>query len=190
MTTLTTRLYDAWKQTVIAGEVTNQFETAQDDPSGQWVEGDHITYSVRFINGQFAYYARNLTQNYDIEGAIEHKQIDDTGYLCRLNSYRALRPGASNRPIGRQLDLPSEASLCRFRCQAHDHPLSLLRRKPLLTLPLKHFVWKAYFNIAPIEVAGHFLWIPTTAEGSLPHLLQQLTPAIIEDALSLFFSAI
>ena len=67
-----------------------------------------------------------------------------------------------------------------------NHPISLLRRTPLLAVPLTHFTWQAYYNVAPIDATGHFLWIPATAQGTLPHLLQRLTPALIEDAVALF----
>ena len=44
MTALTTRLYDAWRQAVVAGEVINQFEAEQDGLSGQCAKGERITY--------------------------------------------------------------------------------------------------------------------------------------------------
>ncbi len=186
MTNLTIRLYQAWRQAVLADKVINQFEAAQDDSSGRWAKGDRIVYGVKAIDNQLVYYAHNLSQNCDIEGATEQKVVGETGYLCRLNSYRALRPGAGNRPIGRQLDIPAEPSLCRFYCQDSEHPISLRRREPLVSVPLTHFIWKAYYNVAPLETEGHFLWIPTTATGDMPHLLQRLTPPLIEDAVQLF----
>lgn len=186
MTNLTARLYRAWKQAVLADKVINQFEAVQDDSSGRWAKGDRIIYGVKYIDNQFAYYARNLNQSCDVQGAIAQKVVSDAGYLCRLNGYRALRPGAGNRPLGRQPDIAAEADLCRFHCQNSEHPISLLRREPLLRVPLAHFTWNAYYNVAPLEAEGHFLWIPTTAAGDIPHLLQRLTPPLIEDAVQLF----
>ena len=187
MSDLTSVLYDAWKQAVLNENVINQFEAPQNDPLNRWSKGDQIIYGVRYQDNQFAYYARNLTQNFDIKGATEEKRVGNTGYLCRLNSYRALRPGAGNRPLGRQPDISAEASLCRFYCQDSTHPISILTREPLLSVPLTHFTWNAYYNVAPIEKDGHFLWIPTTNNGSvIPHLLQRLTPELIEDTVALF----
>ncbi|MGD1863498.1 MAG: hypothetical protein ACFB0D_02980 [Phormidesmis sp.] len=187
MSDLTSTLYKAWKQAVLNESVINQFEAPQTDSFGRWNKGDQIIYGVRYQNEQFTYYARNLTQSFDIEGATEEKRVGDTGYLCRLNSYRALRPGAGNRPLGRQPDISADASHCRFHCQDAAHPLSLLRRDPLLSVPLTHFTWNAYYNVAPIEKAGHFLWIPATNGGNvIPHMLQRLTSELIEDAVALF----
>jgi len=187
MSDRTSLLYDAWKQAVINENVINQFEAPQTDALDRWNKGDQIIYGVKYQNNQFAYYARNLTQNFDIKGATEEKRVGNTGYLCRLNSYRALRPGAGHRPLGRQPDIPAEANLCRFHCQDSTHPISLLRREALLSVPLTHFTWNAYYNVAPLEKAGHFLWIPTTNDGAvIPHLLQRLTPELIEDAVALF----
>ncbi len=186
MTNLTARLYQTWKQAVLAGKVINQFEAVQDDANGRWAKGDRIIYGVKAIDNQLAYYAHNLSQHCDIQGAIAQKSIGNTGYLCRLNSYRALRPGAGNRPTGRQPDISAEPSLCRFHCQNREHPISLLRRDPLLSVSLTHFNWNAYYNVAPLETEGHFLWIPTDVTGDMPHLLQQLTPPLIEDAVQLF----
>ena len=187
MSTLTSRLYDAWHHAVLTEKVINKFSAPRRDTLGRWEQEDQIIYGVRIQDNKFVYYARNLTQGYDIEGATEEKRVGDTGYLCRLNSYRALRPGAGNRPLGRQPDIPADASQCRFHCQDATHPISLLRREPLLNVPLAHFTWNAYYNVAPLEKAGHFLWVPATNGGTeIPHLLQRLTPELIEDAVALF----
>ena len=187
MSDLTARLSRAWLQAVLNKNVINQFEAPETDSLERWSKGDQIIYGVRYQDNQFTYYAHNLTQNYDIEGATEEKLVGDTGYLCRLNSYRALRPGAGYRPVGRQPDIPADAKLCRFYCQDTSHPISLLRRDPLLSVPLNHFTWNAYYNVAPLEKEGHFLWIPTTDSGTLiPHMLQRLTAELIEDTVQLF----
>jgi len=187
MNNLTSVLYDAWKQAVINKTVINRFNVPADDSLGRWQKDDQIIYGVRYQDNQFAYYARNLTRNYDIKGATEEKRVGDTGYLCRLNSYRALRPDGGARSLGRRPDIPADASRCRFHCQDSTHPISLLRRDALLSVPLTHFTWRAYYNVAPLEKAGHFLWIPTTDGGAtMPHLLQRLTPELIEDAVGLF----
>lgn len=193
MTPLARRLYAAWKQAVLENKVINQFEAALDDPDGRWVEGDRIIYGVTSLNQQFVYYARNLDQGCEIKGATAQKQVSNnhnpgsTSYLCRLNGYRALRPGAGHRPLGRQPDIPADSALCRFHCQNQAHPISLLRREPLLAVALTHFTWRAYYNVAPLDAEGHFLWIPTIpASSGLTHMPQQLTPALIEDALQLF----
>lgn len=143
MTSLTHRLNDAWRQAVVDNQVINQFEAVLDDPAGRWAKGDRITYGVKCLDGQFVYYARNLTQSCDIQGATAQKQIGHAGhsaarYICRLNSYRALRPGAGARRLGRQPDISGDPDSCRFHCQNKDHPISLLRRVPLLSISLRH----------------------------------------------------
>jgi hypothetical protein len=54
---------------------------------------------------------------------------------------------------------------------------------------LRHFSWNAYYNAAPIEKNGHFLWIPvqkSDGETCLPHFPQVLTFEFLEDAIYLF----
>ena len=195
MKPLPRRRYAAWQQAIANDKIINQFEAVIDDPSGRWIKGDRIIYGVKQVGQQFGYYARNLDQGCDIDGAIAQKTVSSVGsvhkYICRLNSYRALRPGAGTRQMGRQPDIPPEPECCRFHCQDASHPLSLLRREPLLVLPLKHFIWKAYYNVAPLDAQGHFLWIPTSHEqtgaaNQLTHWRQSLTPELIEDAVELF----
>lgn len=189
MTNLTFRLYEAWKRAVLNDKVVNLFKATQNDPAGYWVKGDQIIYGIRMIDGELAYYAQNLSQSCEIQGATEEKRVGNTGYLCRFNSYRALRPGASGRPIGRQPDIPADQEHCRFHCQDITHPLSLLRREPLLQVKLNHFDWNAYYNVAPLEKEGHFLWVPrasASASTMLQHIPQKLWPEFLEDAVGLF----
>jgi hypothetical protein len=189
MTNLTFRLYEAWKKAVLDDKVVNLFKATQDDPTGNWVKGDQIIYGIRVLDGELAYYARNLSQSRNIQGVTEQKRVGNTGYLCKFNSYRALRPGASGRPVGRQPDIPADPQSCRFHCQNITEPLSLLRREPLLQVKFKHFDWNAYYNVAPLEKEGHFLWVPTASASAttvLPHIPQKLRPEFLEDAVELF----
>ena len=189
MTNITSRLYETWKRSVLDNKVINLFKATQNDLNGYWVKGDQIIYGIRIIDGELAYYAQNLSQSRDIQGATEEKRIGNTGYLCQFNSYRALRPGASDRPVGRQPDIPADPERCRFHCQDITEPLSLLRREPLLKVKFKHFEWNAYYNVAPLEKEGHFLWIPTASASSatvLPHIPQKMELEFLEDAVELF----
>ena len=187
MVDLTVHLYQAWKAAVLDEKIVNLFEASKDDVAGNWVKGDQIIYGIRSIDGELTYYAQNLTQSHDIKGGIERKQLGDTGYICQFNSYRALRPGASNRPVGRQPDISAAPEDCRFHCQDATHPISLLRRNPLLSDKFKHASWNAYYNVAPLDKDGHFLWVPTGASANLlPHSPQELSFEILDDAITIF----
>jgi hypothetical protein len=187
MKPLATRLYQAWQTAIAQDRILTEFEATQDDRAGRWRRGDRILYGLQLQAGEPTYYARNLTQGCEIISAIVEKSVGP--YFCQLNGYRALRPGGGDRPVGRQPDIPAAAGQCRFHCQGATHPLSLLRREPLLQVQLPHFTWNAYHNAAPLEKAGHFLWVPTGAPQAprdLPHWPQQLSAALLADALALF----
>ncbi|MEM7793301.1 MAG: hypothetical protein AAF579_02485 [Cyanobacteria bacterium P01_C01_bin.118] len=184
---LTAHLYGAWKQAVLEEKIVNLFDANKDDVAGNWSQGDQIVYGIRQVNGELTYYAKNLTRSHEIQGGTERKQLGDTGYICQFNSYRALRPGASNRPIGRQPDISAAIEDCRFHCQNADHPISLLHRKPLLTAKFKHSEWYAHYNVAPLDQGGHFLWVPKgPADNPLPHSPQELSFEILDDALQIY----
>ncbi len=182
---LTDRLYGAWQQAIAAGKLINRFEAAADDAEGRWVKGDAIAFGIKREGNKNVYYAQNLSQAREIKGAVEEKQIDELGFICQFNGYRALRPGGQLKPLGRQPDISADPARCHFACQNRDSPLSLLRRKPLLQVPLQHFTWHAYYNAAPIDPDGHFLWVPASG-SALTHFPQRLSLAFLEDALSLF----
>jgi len=183
---LTQQLYSAWQQAVANNKLINQFIATTDDTEGRWLQGDAIAFGIKHHNGQNTYYARNLTQNRPIQGAVEEKQIDGLGFTCQFNGYRALRPGGQPKPVGRQADISPDPERCRFSCQNPRDPLSLLNRQPLLQRPLQHFVWRAYYNAAPIDPDGHFLWVPTDSTTGLVHLPQRLSLKLLEDAFTLF----
>ncbi|MEM6452628.1 MAG: hypothetical protein AAF703_20220 [Cyanobacteria bacterium P01_D01_bin.105] len=208
MNTLTQRLYAAWQQAVDDNKLINEFQAAADDPDGRWAARDTIAFGVRCEPSQNAlsekeqrnsqsnnlYYAQNLTQARAIPGAVEEKLIPELGFICQYNGYRALRPGGQLKPLGRQADISPAVEDCRFSCQDPSDPLSLLVREPLLQVPLTHYVWNAYYNAAPIDPNGHFLWVPADRKSTdsgpdelvLTHYLQQLSLAFLEDAMSLF----
>ena len=132
---------------------------------------------------------KNLSQSQDIHDVVEEKYVAKTGFLCQFNGYRTLRPGGSPRQPGYQPNIPAAPHQCRFHCQDASKALSLLVRTPLLQVKLTHFTWNAYYNAAPQEQAGHFLWIPTSGQSNtLPHFPQVLTLEFLEDAVSLFTS--
>lgn len=187
MTDLDCRLYKVWQKAVLDGKIVNQFEAALNDPLGRWHRGDQIIYGIRSNEGQLEYYAQNLSQSNDIQGTIKEKRVGELGYIYRLNNYRTLRPGGSGRPIGRQLDISPEPEHCRFYCQDRTQPLSLLNRDPLLQVKLCYFTWNAYYNAAPLDKEGHFLWVPTNLNAkTLSHMFQRLSPELLSDAIELF----
>ncbi|AFZ44056.1 hypothetical protein PCC7418_1888 [Halothece sp. PCC 7418] len=194
MYNLTTRLYQSWHQAVANDRIMSQFEATFDDESDgeKWKQGDRISYGIKRIKNELSYYAINETQSRVIPGEVEEKLIN-TGniarFICQFNGYRALRPGGKRRKIGRQPDISGEASKCRFFCQNLSQSLSLLNRRPLVQVSLKHFVWNAYHNVAPLEKEGHFLWIPiqkTPSIDHIPHFPQRLSLKFLEDLVDLF----
>lgn len=185
---LTVRLYAAWERAVAKNQLINEFEAAADDAEGRWVKGDAIAFGIKRHDDQNIYYAQNLTQAREIQGAVEEKHIDGLNFTCQFNGYRALRPGGELKSTGQQPDISPDPKCCRFSCQDSRDPLSLLVRQPLLQLPLTHFTWRAYYNAAPIDPDGHFLWVPTGSDSlaSLSHFPQILSLEFLKDAFSLF----
>lgn len=187
---LTEQLQSAWNQAVLEDKLINEFLADKDDAQGQWTKGDRIIFGIRQQNNQNRYYARNLTQNRDIHSKVEEREILNVGpgnnFTCQFNGYRALRPGGSRKPLGRQPDISPKPEDCRFACQDATRPLSLLAREPLVQKTFAHFTWNAYYNAAPIEPDGHFLWVPTRSKDTLTHLTQTLSQPILEDAFQLF----
>jgi len=189
MNHFTTQLYGAWRQAVAAGVVTNHFVAPQHDPGGRWQEGERIAFGIRYTGEGFAFYAHNLDQVKDIYSAVEEKYVGFSPYICQLNGYRALRPGLKRTQPGRQPTLSAAPEDCRFYCQDAAKPLSLVTRCPLLQVHLRHFSWNAYYNAAPVEKTGHFLWVPVQNDQGtpyLPHYPQVLTLKFLEDAIRLF----
>ncbi len=184
---MTDRLYKAWQQAVVDNQLINEFTAVADDTDGRWVKGDAIAFGIKRSGNQNIYYAQNLTQAREIQGAVEEKRIDGLNFICQFNGYRALRPGGQLKPTGQQPDISPKPEHCRFSCQDSRDPLSLLARDPLLQLPLTNFNWRAYYNAAPLDPDGHFLWIPTPlGSPTLAHFPQILSLAFLEDALILF----
>lgn len=195
---LTQRLQEAWNRAVEHNQLINEFQASETDPQGQWVKGDRIVFGIQQQNGTNAYYAHNLTQSRAILSAVEERAIAEIGetvsksaeenisFTCQFNGYRALRPGGGRKSLGPQPDISPAPKSCRFACQDSSHPLSLLVREQMLQLPLQHFYWNAYYNAAPIEPDGHFLWVPSQQADALTHLPQQLSLPLLEDAFSLF----
>jgi extradiol dioxygenase family protein len=189
MNHFTTQLYRAWRQAVTAGEVANRFRAPQDDPAGRWHQGEHVMLGIRSVGDEFAFYAHNLDQSQDIHSAVEEKFVGDSPYICQFNGYRSLRPGLKRVQPGRQPTLSAAPADCRFYCQTADQPLSLVGRRPLMQVQLDHYVWQVYYNAAPIEKNGHFLWVPVQVEAeqvTLPHFPQVLTLEFLQDAIALF----
>ncbi len=188
MNDLTTNLYQAWQDSVLSDKIVNEFEASHTDSNGRWIKGERITYGIRSIDGRLTYYAQNLTQSKIIYDAVEEKQVGEEDFICQFNGYRTLRPRSRFDQLGRQQTLSNDPHQCRFYCQDRTKSLSLLVRKPLLQVKLKHFCWKAYYNATPIEKHGHFLWIPSHLHcpDDLPHFPQFLSLEFVEDAILLF----
>jgi hypothetical protein len=187
----TRSLYQAWQRAIAANQLVNEFKAPDDDPEGRWSTGDIIFFGLKQDGEKYIYYAKNHTRNQPIYGVVEEKHISGVNFTCQFNGYRALRPGGHRRQVGRQPDIPDTPELCRFACQDRTHPLSLLVRTPLLQIQLQHFTWNAYYNAAPIDPNGHFLWIPSSLSASdqyLPHFPQRLNWALVDDSIRLFRS--
>ncbi len=190
MTIETTQsLSNAWQEAVESGKIVNKFEASDDDLEGRWSKGDRVAFGLTSTSGGIDYFARNLRTAMQIGASVDKRKVDGTGFVCQFNGYRALRPGGAGQGLGRQPDVHAGSAECRFGCQDPKKALSLLRRDPLLQVRLHRFRWNAYYNAAPFEKEGHFLWVPVVVDGTttiLPHFPQELTQEILEDILLLF----
>jgi hypothetical protein len=181
-------LSSVWFKAVKDGKIINEFE-ANDDQQERWKKGQLIRFGLIFDNGTLKYFARNITTSTDIQASVDEKVIENSNFIVQFNGFRALKPGGKIPNIGRQKDVPAEASNCRFYCQDPKGSLSILRRDPLIQVALPNWKWNAYYNAMPFEEEGHFLWLPVSVDGTttiIPHIPQELSHALLEDALVLF----
>jgi len=188
---LGSRLETSWREAVENGQIYQVFDAPENDISGRWRKGDRVGYGVGLHKGIPVNRARNLTTEQDLIVEIREKKLGRWGFVCQSHDFRTLRPGYhavghsnAGLPVKRSTD-------CGFFCDDASHPLSLLNRSPLLSITLGTRTWNAYPNAAPLDPAGHFLWVPAkSAEGGngvteLPHYPQRLSLAFIEDMVEL-----
>jgi hypothetical protein len=181
-------LEDLWNSAVEDGLIVNEVEAAISDRENRWNAGDRLNVGVRLHDGKAEYFAANVTTGQLIEAAVEERFIEGTGFLCQFNGYRALRPGGERTHLGRQPDISATPADCRFYCGYPERPLSLLTRRPLSQLSLRHWHWNIYYNAFPFDVSGHFLCVPAAMGDSgftLRHFPQKLTSDFLEDLLFL-----
>lgn len=186
---ITEQLSIAWQQAVIAGTIQSHFRATYDDPSGRWSKGDTIRFALGSSDGIPQFEAVNTRTGLAIEVPNEQRTIGDTGFVCRLNGLRSLRPGGSLQRLGRQPDISAAPEDCRFYCTDPNHDLSLLKRSPMHQVKLGHSTWNAYPNAMPFDETGHFLWVPVGEEGSnavLPHWPQSLSSRRVAELIELF----
>jgi hypothetical protein len=173
-----------WAKAVEAGQLASEFNAPHDDPEGRWRRRNKILLGLTRSTKGFCYFAKNLSTEQVIKAAFAEKGISGTEFRCQLNGYRGLRPGGNVLTHGRQPEISPHSIECRFYCQDPTNTLSLLRRTPLAQIKLKHHLWNAYYNAVPLEREGHFIWTPVQIAGkqlTLPHYLQTLERAVIED---------
>jgi len=184
--TVSQSLSQAWVRAIAEGKIVNEFPTNEDDPFGQWKQGDTIRFGLQLENGRPEYFAKNVTASTDLKPTFIERTVGEMGFVIQFNGYRALRPGGKRPPIGKQSDFSGD---CRFFCHDPSQNLSLLKRDPLIQVALPNWRWNAYYNATPFEQEGHILWIPVKVETtctSLPHFPQELTSEFLEDILALF----
>ena len=148
---------ELWRNAVREGQLRTEFTATHDDVRRRWVKGDRLVVGVYDSGEGFRHYAKNLRTGEVIDAGFAEKRVPESDYFCQFNGYRALRPRASSQ------------TECLFRCQDASDESSLLRRTPLFRIRLRHYVWNAYHNLAPIDVLGHFLWVPGTDATGLDH---------------------
>lgn len=173
-----------WRKAVEAGQLASEFTAPYDDAEGRWKSGDKVLLGINHSVQGFCYSAKNLSTDKVIKSPVKERQISRTEFRCQLNAYRRLRPGGSVLTTGHSPEISPHSIECGFYCQNHTHPLSLLHRLPLAQIKLKNHLWNAYYNAVPLEVAGHFIWTPACTSNhlpALPHYLQTLDRAVIED---------
>jgi hypothetical protein len=172
----------AWQETVAAGRILNEFEASFDDPDHRWLSGDRIRFGLACTADSIQYAAWNLRTGEPIDASVDERRVGSAGFICQFNGYRGLRPGGAAQRLGPQPEISPMPADCRFYCQDPQRNLSLLRRDPLLQVELAHAHWNAYYNAAPIDKEGHFLWVPVDgSKTALPHFPQRLSREFMTD---------
>jgi hypothetical protein len=172
-------LSSLWLQTVRKGVIASQF-------SGS--DGRPIQIGLRLVDERIEHYARYLDSGEMIGASIEERPLERSGFALEWNRYRALKPHIKVTRPGPQPDVPAEADRCLFSCLDASHPLTILRREPLLQLSLPCNKWVGFYNAVPVEPLGHYLWVPVVSEGALntyPHEPQILTEPVVRDMLAM-----
>src|SRR5688572_16056302 len=167
-----------WNRSVAKGAIRNVFT----DRLGRRIEG-----GVRLVAEGPQAYAIELGTGMNVCEGHRLWRLKN-GMDVLFNPVAGLKPHSRPSAPGRQADLPSEAGTCAFRCQDPEDPISLLRREPLLQVPLPHSHWRALPNVAPWDPRGLLIWIPCLPGGGvtvLPHLPQFLTYGVLEDFLQI-----
>jgi hypothetical protein len=178
---LNVALLTLWRNAVRSGQLKTEFVANHDDDQHRWMTGDLIVLGVTESGAGPRHYATNLRTGKVINIVVEEKSVPTSDYLCQFNGYRRLQSGAN---LSRQVEVAESALTCGFFCQDANNPSSILRREPLCQIELKHHLFHAYHNLAPIDAMGHFIWIPVRFDKqqlSAPHYPQKLDAALIED---------
>jgi hypothetical protein len=173
-----------WRKAVQLGQIRNELYASGDDPEGRWKSGDKILFAITHSRHGFSYAGKNLSTDKVINDAFAEKKVPGTEFHCQLNAYRTLRPEGGGLRIGKQPERSPSSNECGFFCKNFTNTMSLLRRAPLAQVMLKNHVWNGYYNAAPLEMGGHFIWVPvqlSDGQVTLPHFPQTLNTAVIED---------
>ncbi|MDD5347469.1 MAG: hypothetical protein PHT59_02505, partial [Candidatus Omnitrophica bacterium] len=155
---------ERWQQRVASGELKTSL--AQKDASGEaWL----LELGVQSgANGEPEFYGLRKDAQGNVvrklDGRVEEKTLDN-GFVIQLNTYRGLRPGATDKKaVGRLNDLAAhDASTCPFGCTDETKAGSLrnlVDHKPLGEFMVNGTLWRAYKQLAPLDARGHFLLVP------------------------------
>jgi hypothetical protein len=161
-------------------------------PDELYKVGDEIEYGIRQGSDGCEFFAQNITTRATLPAGVYEQPLGH-GFKAIIVETRRYKPKA---PVelhpGKQDPKPSDPWLCDFQTDDPDHPLSLLRRKPLIVIPSSRgkslIHWAAYLNIAAFSLEGHVLWVPARWGGPalvLPHLPQLPESWVVEDFIML-----
>jgi hypothetical protein len=183
-------LSQAWLDYISTGSTFSDFVADNNDPANNWLKGHTIRVGLKLNELNLPkYYAINMTTQQKIRFVIQEEDVD--AFFCKqFNPYRGLRPRPPERKEpGRLEPPPKEIDKCNYRCQDPKHAWSLLGRDPLTVMMLSKNFWACYYNFAPFEEDGHFLWIAVRVRGNilvLPHFPQKITKDFLRDGITLF----
>lgn len=189
--TMTNDLSDYWERDVKDGKFHRTFTADTPNPQLNIEREDRISFGVTYREGRCRYFAQNLTRDCAIDPGIQEKKIPDTEIIAQYNGFRALRvpPPQSSETALHMRQRRQKADDCPFGCQNMNDSRSLHNRDPVTQIRTPNGRWNAYYNFAPFESEGHFIWVPAHVRGTqtiLDHKDQRLTRAYAEDLCFLY----